>query len=202
MGNTLSYLVNNLFISIYHFFPLQPFQNKHYVARYQLITTDLMNLQQWNTTNVNSSVLNMWTCQTAFYWTINLSNDAHFYFTCGACGHENTHYVWFKTDKEACCTSPVLFASTDVKHLFLGLQSEHISPAEVERPSVSLQRVPRWLPGPGSLNVRLHLEAWSILRQREGSALPRGHHWQQALKNIQEWKCPLFNQVRLQHQSK
>ncbi len=117
-------------------------------------------------------------------------------------GHENTHYVWFKTDKEACCTSHVLFASTDVKHLFLGLQSEHISPAEVERPSVSLQRVPRWLPGPGSLNVRLHLEAWSILRQREGSALPRGHHWQQALKNIQEWKCPLFNQVRLQHQSK
>lgn len=88
------------------------------------------------------------------------------------------------------------FALTDFKHFLLGLQSEHIPPAAVERPSVSLQRIPGWLPGPGSLYVGLHLEAWFVLCQWEGSTFPRGHYWQQALENIQKWKRPLFNQVR------
>lgn len=31
--------------------------------------------------------------------------------------HESTHYVWFKTVREDCFNSSVLFALTDVKHL-------------------------------------------------------------------------------------
>uniref|UniRef100_A0A3B5MGN4 Uncharacterized protein n=1 Tax=Xiphophorus couchianus TaxID=32473 RepID=A0A3B5MGN4_9TELE len=39
-----------------------------------------------------------------------------------------------------------------------GLQTQRVSTAKLERPSIGVQRIPRQLPGPGSFHAGLDLE--------------------------------------------
>lgn len=77
-----------------------------------------------------------------------------------------------------------------------GLQSEHLPEAAVERPPPGLQRVSRRLAGSGPVHVGLHLETGSVLRQRKGRQLPRGHHGQQAAAHLQKRQCAVQHTVR------
>lgn len=67
----------------------------------------------------------------------------------------------------------------------------------MERPPAGVQQVPGLIPWLGPVHAGLHLEARLVLRQWEGSQLPRRHHRQQAAADLQGRHRPLQHQVRL-----
>ncbi|KAK7939225.1 hypothetical protein WMY93_002551 [Mugilogobius chulae] len=67
------------------------------------------------------------------------------------------------------CTKPALTECSRILVISTGLSGEHLFAAEVERPSLGIQQIPRLFPGPRPFHVGLHMEARSLLRNEKGA---------------------------------
>lgn len=111
--------------------------------------------------------------------------------------HKVSVALWYQRNPKTNAYNSKLLKQTFPPFLSFvtGLQSEYLSPSEMERSPSCIQWISWWLFRPRPFHVGLHLETWFVLCQWKGSQLSRSYYRQQIVENFQEWKCSLFNKV-------